>query len=118
MQTVPERVCHSLHAYFLRPGDPKAPIVYEVDRARDGGSFSARRVVAIQHGRQIFNLAASFQTEEAGLEHQDEMPEVPPPETLKSERELRLDVIDQIPEKYRPYFEREWPIEIRPVLHR
>ena len=67
--TIEDRVAHSLHAYFLRRGDMKAPIVYEVDRARDGGSFSNRRVVAIQHGRPIFNLAASFQNPEAGIEH-------------------------------------------------
>ena len=115
VQTVEDRYCHSLHAYFLRPGDTKAPILYEVDRARDGGSFTARRVVAIQHGRQIFNMAASFQRDEVGLDHQDEMPHVPPPEGLPTERELRLEVLDKIPERYRVYFEREWPIELRPV---
>ena len=75
--TVDDRVVHSLHAYFLRRGDMEAPIVYEVDRARDGGSFSNRRVVAIQHGRPILNLAASFQEPEQGLEHQAVMPDVP-----------------------------------------
>jgi acyl-CoA thioesterase-2 len=78
----PERHCHSLHAYFLRAGDPAAPILYEVDRSRDGGSFSVRRVVAIQHGEQIFVLAASFQKAESGFEHQAAMPDVPPPEGL------------------------------------
>ena len=78
----PERSCHSLHAYFLRPGDPAIPILYEVDRSRDGGSFSVRRVVAVQHGAQIFVLAASFQKSEAGFEHQAEMPAVPSPEAL------------------------------------
>jgi acyl-CoA thioesterase-2 len=78
----PGRACHSLHAYFLRPGDPAIPILYEVDRSRDGGSFSVRRVVAIQHGQQIFVLAASFQTPESGFEHQAAMPDVPPPESL------------------------------------
>ena len=78
--TVEERVVHSLHAYFLRSGDMHAPIIYEVDRQRDGRSFSNRRVVAIQHGRPIFNMAASFKVPEHGLEHQSKMPEVPPPE--------------------------------------
>ncbi|MDJ0657235.1 MAG: acyl-CoA thioesterase II [Xanthomonadales bacterium] len=81
-QTVDDRCVHSLHAYFLRRGDMQAPIVYEVDRQRDGGSFSNRRVVAIQHGRPIFNMAASFQKAETGLEHQSTMPEVPDPESL------------------------------------
>src|SRR3569833_1984891 len=79
----PSRLCHSLHAYFLRPGDPRIPILYDVDRARDGKSFTARRVVAIQHGVQIFNLAASFQSGESGFEHQFDMPKVPPPEALQ-----------------------------------
>jgi acyl-CoA thioesterase-2 len=82
-RTAPEgRICHSLHAYFLRPGDPAIPILYEVDRSRDGGSFSVRRVVAIQHGAQIFVLSASFQSGEPGFEHQAQMPQVPPPEDL------------------------------------
>jgi len=76
------RTVHSLHAYFLRPGDPHVPILYEVDRIRDGRSFTTRRVVAIQHGRAIFNLQASFQVPEEGLEHQDPMPDTPPPESL------------------------------------
>src|SRR6267154_1940507 len=80
--TVEDRMVHSLHAYFLRRGDFKAPIVYEVDRARDGNHFSTRRVVAIQHGAQIFNMSASFQADEAGLEHQLSMPDVPPPDGL------------------------------------
>ena len=78
----PERKVHSLHAYFIRPGDPRVPIVYEVDRIRDGRSFTTRRVVAIQHGKAIFSLAASFQLPEQGLEHADAMPVVPPPEQL------------------------------------
>src|ERR1035438_2468693 len=80
--TVEERVVHSLHAYFLRRGDFNAPIVYEVDRARDGNHFSTRRIVAIQHGAQIFNMSASFQADEQGPAHQSTMPEVPPPEGL------------------------------------
>src|SRR2546425_7835354 len=82
-----ERPVHSLHAYFLRPGDPTTPIIYEVDRIRDGRSFTTRRVVAIQHGRAIFNLAASFQVVESGPEHHDPMPEVPDPETLPTWQE-------------------------------
>src|SRR4029079_1958179 len=77
-----DRVVHSLHAYFLRRGDFNAPIVYEVDRSRDGHSFTNRRVVAIQHGEPIFNMAASFQVLEEGFEHQIAMPAVPPPEEL------------------------------------
>src|SRR3954449_6493984 len=89
VQTVPpERHVHSLHAYFLRPGDVKKPIVYDVDRIRDGSSFTTRRVVAIQNGHAIFSMSASFQLEEAGFEHQDPMPEAPEPESLKSELEL------------------------------
>src|ERR1700760_1045549 len=80
--TVEARICHSMHCYFLRPGAPKAPILFEVDRARDGTSFTTRRVTAIQHGRQIFNLAASFQVQEAGFEHQVAPPDVPGPEGL------------------------------------
>jgi acyl-CoA thioesterase-2 len=78
----PDRLVHSLHAYFLRPGDPSVPILYEVDRIRDGRSFTTRRVVAIQHGRAIFNLQASFHVSEVGLEHGLAMPEVPDPESL------------------------------------
>src|ERR1700761_4064891 len=86
----PSRHCHSLHAYFLRPGDPRIPILYEVDCARDGKSFTARRVVAVQHGKQIFNLAASFQVPETGFDHQVDMPDVPRPEGLADEQTLRL----------------------------
>ena len=82
-ETVHERVCHSVHCYFIRPGDPSVPILYEVDRARDGRTFTTRRVTAIQHGEQIFNLAGSFQVQETGLEHQDAMPDAPRPETLR-----------------------------------
>jgi acyl-CoA thioesterase-2 len=90
-RTVEGRHCHSMHAYFIRPGDPKIPILFQVDRARDGGSFAVRRVVAIQHGKQIFNLAASFQTPEDGFEHQVPLPDAPPPESLKNEEELRAE---------------------------
>lgn len=88
-RTVEGRVAHSLHAYFLLPGDMAAPIVYQVDRIRDGKSFSARRVQAIQHGQPILSMIASFQVVEAGLEHQAQMPEVPPPEKLHPIGELR-----------------------------
>jgi len=117
-RTVEGRVCHSFHAYFLRAGDPKVPILYEVDRSRDGASFTARRVVAIQHGRQIFNLAASFQVEETGYEHQFDMPSVPAPETLIDEHTLRLRDIDKLPAEAREWALRPRPVEIRPVAPR
>ena len=114
-RTVEERICHSLHAYFLRPGDPRVPIVYEVDRSRDGQSFTARRVVAIQHGKPIFTMSASFQVPEHGLEHQSSMPDVPDPDSLKSEHEWRNEILNDIPEHIRPWFLRPRPIEFRPV---
>ena len=114
-RTVEDRAAHSLHAYFLRPGDPKAPIIYEVDRIRDGRSFTTRRVVAIQHGRAIFSMAVSYQIDEPGMEHQIDMPDVADPESLKSELELRLAMVDKLPEKYRKHFLRAQPIEMRPV---
>ena len=110
-----QRPAHSLHAYFIRPGDPAVPILYTVERDRDGQSFTTRRVVAIQHGRPIFNMAVSFQVDEAGLEHQADMPDVPGPEGLLSERELRLRDADRIPEKHRAHWLRDRPIEIRPI---
>ena len=113
--TVEGRVAHSLHAYVLRRGDNNAPIVYEVDRARDGGSFSNRRVVAIQHGRPILNLAASFQNPEDGLEHHDVMPDVPPPDGLKDLTHLAADVLDTIPVKLRRFMTDQRPFEFRPV---
>src|ERR1700687_579283 len=88
-RTVEGGLAHSLPAFFLRAGGPAVPIIYEVDRIRDGGSFSTRRVVAIQHGQAIFSMAASFHKEEEGLHHQVKMPEVPPPESLPSEAELK-----------------------------
>ncbi len=114
-RTVEDRLCHSLHAYFLLAGDPKVPILYEVDRSRDGRSFSSRRVVAIQHGRPIFHLSASFQVEETGLEHQIDPPNVPPPEDLPSEDDFRRQMADAVPEQYREHFLRKRPIELRPV---
>jgi acyl-CoA thioesterase-2 len=114
-RTVEGRTCHSLHAYFLRAGDPKTPILYQVDRSRDGLSFSARRVVAVQHGEPIFTMSASFEVPEQGLEHQISMPEVPAPEDLKSEQQWRLEILPDIPEQVRGWFLRPRPIEVRPV---
>ncbi len=115
-QTVPpDRQVHSLHGYFLRRGDASKPIVYDVDCVRDGRSFTTRRVVAIQDGRPIFNLAASFQGEEAGFEHQSEMPDAPGPDDLLSEQELAAKHADKIPEVLRKRATAPRPIEIRPV---
>ncbi len=113
--TVEGRVAHSLHAYFLRRGDVGAPIIYEVDRSRDGGSFSNRRVVAIQHGRPILNLAASFQVPESGLEHQAAMPDVPGPEGLKDARDVAKDMLHHIPSKMRRFLTDKRPFEFRHV---
>ena len=112
----PSRLCHSLHAYFLRPGDPRIPILYEVDRARDGRSFTARRVVAVQHGAQIFNLAASFQVPESGFDHQFDMPKVPPPEALSDAAEILMQRLDQFPEHLRDWIARPRPFQTRPVI--
>lgn len=113
--TVNGRTAHSLHAYFLRRGDVNAPIIYEVDRSRDGGSFSNRRVVAIQHGRPILNLAASFQIPEDGLEHQAEMPDVPGPDGLKDLTEVAKDMLEYIPSKLRRFLTSKRPFEFRHV---
>ncbi len=110
-----ERTVHSLHAYFLRPGDVHAPIVYQVDRSRDGTSFSSRRVTAIQHGEAIFNLAASFQVVEAGLEHQDDMPAVPAPEEVPTDQERLKAHAHRLPGFLRARVLAERPIEIRTV---
>ncbi len=117
-QTVSDRLCHSLHAYFIRPGDPEIPVIYQVDRARDGGSFTTRRVVAIQHGRQILNMSASFHVDEDGWGHQHPMPDVPGPEGLADRDTLRAAVIDRIPEKHHHEFLRPRPIDIREVAPR
>ncbi len=113
--TVEGRVAHSLHAYFLRRGDINAPIVYEVDRARDGGSFSSRRVVAIQHGRPILNLAASFQVPESGLEHAEQMPDVPGPEGLTDVTRVAKGQLEKIPLMMRRFLTSARPFEFRPV---
>jgi acyl-CoA thioesterase-2 len=112
---VAERPPHSLHGYFLLAGDPKVPIIYEVDRIRDGKSFTTRRVIAIQHGQAIFSMGVSFHRDEPGMTHQAKMPDVPKPEELPSEAELKEHVLPKMPEPVRRYYERERPIELRPV---
>ncbi len=114
-RTVSDRAVHSLHAYFLKRGDVNAPIVYEVDRARDGGAFSNRRVVAIQHGEQIFNMTASFQAAEQGLEHQVTMPIVPGPDKLKELEELAQEFAGRIPERMEKFLKWERPFHVRPI---
>jgi len=109
----PARSVHSLHAYFLRPGDKAAKIVYDVDRIRDGGSFTTRRVVAIQHGQPIFNFAASFHVKEEGPMHQAEMPKVTGPDGLASVSEMRRQNADRLPERLRALLLAETAIEIR-----
>jgi len=106
---------HSLHAYFLLGGDPSVPIIYEVDRIRDGKSFTTRRVVAIQHGRAIFTMAVSFHRDESSLSHQAPMPSVPSPEELPNEENIRARILPIMPDPVRQYYERERPIELRPV---
>ena len=98
-RTVEHGLVHSLHAYFLRPGDPRVPIIYDVDRIRDGRSFTTRRVVAIQHGKAIFNLSASFHVLEQGPEHQYAMPDAPDPETLPTIRERLSPHADRFPRR-------------------
>jgi acyl-CoA thioesterase II len=106
---------HSLHAYFLLGGDPKVPIVYDVDRIRDGKSFTTRRVVAIQHGEAIFTMAVSFHRDEPGISHQAKMPDVPGPENVASDEDIKARVLPLMPEAVRRFYERERPIELRPV---
>ena len=116
-RTVEGRPPHSMHAYFLVGGDPKVPIIYEVDRIRDGKSFTTRRVVAIQHGQAIFTLMVSFHNDEEGLTHQAPMPQVPPPEELPSEAQIKATILPTMPEAVRRYYESERPIELRPVQY-
>ena len=113
--TVEGRVVHSLHAYFLRRGDCNAPIVYQVDRSLDGHSFANRRVVAIQHGQQIFNMAASFQATETGFDHQIRMPAVPPPERLAHTSGPPAELLARLPERVRRLFKQPRPFEFRMV---
>jgi acyl-CoA thioesterase II len=114
-RTVTDRIVHSLHAYFLRRGDFKAPIIYQVDRSRDGHSFSNRRVIAIQHGEQIFNMTCSFQAEESGLEHQVPIPDVPPPEQLADTSRVAPELLERLPERVRNLLQTPRPFEFRAV---
>ncbi|MET0313977.1 MAG: acyl-CoA thioesterase II [Hansschlegelia sp.] len=114
-RTVEGRSPHSLHGYFMRPGDPSTPIIYEVERIRDGRSFVTRRVVAIQHGQAIFSMSASFQSDEEGFSHQIDVPDTPRPVDLPSEKALKDRLPADMPRAIRDYFERERPIEFRPV---
>lgn len=113
--TVPERPIHSMHAYFLRPGDTRHPIDYRVERVRDGGTFSVRKVEAYQSGKPIFTMSASFQTPEEGFEHQFPMPEIPGPEGIQSELEKARAMADRIPPDRRENYTCDRPIEVRPV---
>jgi acyl-CoA thioesterase-2 len=115
VEDVTARPPHSLHAYFLLGGDPKVPIIYEVDRIRDGKSFTTRNVKAIQHGHAIFSMSVSFHLSEPGLAHQVKMPDVPKPDELPSDEELKDRIYPLLPEPARRYYERERPIEFRPV---
>jgi len=116
VQTVPaDRAIHSLHAYFLRPGDVSRPIVYDVDRIRDGSSFTTRRVVAIQNGKAIFNMSSSFHKAEPGFEHQDAMPDVPPPEKLLTLQQIVAKSTRPLPEMFRQRATAETPFEFRPI---
>ncbi|UUL83555.1 acyl-CoA thioesterase [Sphingomonas qomolangmaensis] len=109
------KVAHSLHAYFMRPGNEDHPIIYRVVRDFDGRSFANRRIIAMQRGAPILNMIASFHLPEEGLHHQDAMPDVPDPDTLRSDSELREEIREQVPEKLRRFFLRSRPIEIRPT---
>lgn len=112
---VDDRPVHSMHGYFILAGDLSVPVVYFVDRLRDGGSFTTRRVTAIQHGQAIFNLAASFHRHEEGLSHQLEMPDVPPPEEVRPELDVIRARADEIPEGLRPILTQDRPLDFRPV---
>jgi acyl-CoA thioesterase-2 len=114
-RTVETSPVHSLHAYFLLPGDPNVPIIYEVDRIRDGKSFTTRNVTAIQHGHAIFSMLVSFHRDEPGFSHQAEMPKVPGPDELPDDAEIRKTILPMMPEAVRNYYERDRPIELRPV---
>lgn len=115
-RTVENRLPHSMHAYFILPGDPSVPIIYEVEHLRDGKSFTTRRVKAIQHGHPIFAMSVSFHVPEViAFDHQSPMPNVPPPDKLPSDAELRERILPSMPDPVRRYYERERPIELRPV---
>jgi acyl-CoA thioesterase-2 len=115
-RTVEGRMPHSLHCYFILPGDPQIPIIYEVERLRDGKSYATRRVTAIQHGNAIFSMMVSFHIEEEdSFNHQDKMPDVPPPDKLTAEELMKESLFDQMPEFIKRYYESDRPIELRPV---
>jgi acyl-CoA thioesterase-2 len=115
-RTVEARLPHSMHAYFILPGDPSVPIIYEVEHLRDGKSFTTRRVKAIQHGHPIFAMSVSFHVpEETAFDHQAQMPDVPGPDKLPSDAEVRERILPTMPDPVRRYYERERPIELRPV---
>src|SRR6267142_704506 len=115
-RTVEGRLPHSLHCYFILPGDPQIPIIYQVERLRDGKSYSTRRVTAIQHGNAIFSIMVSFHAEEEGaFNHQEKMPDVPPPEKLTAEEVSKQPMFKEMPEFIRRYYESDRPIELRPV---
>jgi acyl-CoA thioesterase-2 len=115
-RTVENSLAHSMHAYFLLPGDPKVPIIYDVERIRDGKSFTTRQVKAIQHGHPIFSMSVSFHSnEDQPFDHQARMPDVPPPDQVPGETEMRERILPTMPDPVRRYYERERPIELRPV---
>jgi acyl-CoA thioesterase-2 len=114
-RTVEREAAHSFHAYFLRPGDPRTPILYQVDRTRDGKSFTTRRIIAIQRGRAIFHLEASFQQHEPGPEHQDRMPDAPDPESLPDFRERLAPLVTRAPVEVKRWLESDRPIDVRYV---
>ncbi len=114
-KTIEGRICHSLQSYFIRPGDPRVPVLYQVERSRDGKSFTTRRVIAIQHGEQIFNMACSFQVPEDGLEHQAKLPDVPKPSQVPDERDRIEERLKNAPEEMRKHIMRDRPIEMRPI---
>jgi acyl-CoA thioesterase-2 len=114
-RTVDGRGVHSLHAYFLRRGDLSVPIIFEVDRSRDGGSFTSRRVVAIQHGQPILTMSASFQAAESGLDHQSSMPDTPAPESLPDLGEINAELVGKVPERVQSFFRQQRPFEFRAV---
>lgn len=114
-KTVDARICHSLQSYFIRPGDPTIPVLYQVERSREGKSFATRRVIAIQKGEQIFNMACSFQVPEDGYDHQDEMPDgIPDPESLPDDFDRQTIELKDVPEQHKRWLRRR-PIEMRPV---
>ncbi|MCX7306822.1 MAG: acyl-CoA thioesterase II [Afipia sp.] len=115
-RTVEGRLPHSLHCYFILPGDPQIPIIYEVERLRDGKSYTTRRVTAIQHGHAIFSIMVSFHAEEeSAFNHQDKMPDVPPPEKLTAEEVSKQPLFKEMPDFIKRYYESDRPIELRPV---